>query len=122
MDGIIITKEIDKHMVLNTDFFSNYSLVAASTIPIILAVVQSLKMIGLQNKYAPLVSIFIGIVISMLLNNFVNNISSSILTGILLGLSSSGLYSGLKETQHAVIEAQKEKKVKARKENEHDEI
>jgi len=74
---------------------------AVAVVPIILALVQAIKMIGLPNKFAPLVSIAVGILIAFLFREATNDFSYIVFSGILYGLSASGLYSGVKTTAHA---------------------
>jgi hypothetical protein len=90
--------------MINNEIFQNFTLGAAATVPIIIAVVQAIKMSGfVKDKYAPFVSIIVGIIISILLvHDFMNDISGTVLTGILFGLSASGLYSGLSTTANAI--------------------
>jgi hypothetical protein len=68
---------------------------AAILIPVITGIVQALKMIGMQNKFAPLAAIGIGAGLAVLLRQDVQSFTNAIFTGIIFGLSSSGLYSGL---------------------------
>jgi hypothetical protein len=107
-------------MILDQDFYLNYSIVAASSIPIILAIVQAFKMAEwVKDKYAPFLSIGVGVGLSLLFNNTFADLGGSILTGIMLGLSASGLYSGLKTTQIAInaqrAKAEKKGEVKYKK-------
>jgi hypothetical protein len=94
------------------DFFSNYELVSAALVPIILAIVQAFKLTEwVKDKYVPLLSILVGIGVSFLVNDFLeNDLQNNILTGVMLGLSASGLYSTLKHTQYAIMEARRAKK------------
>jgi hypothetical protein len=87
----------------NTEFLTSISLGAAATVPIIVALVQVVKMTGwVQSKYAPFVSIAAGILISFLLAHETSDWSANILSGILFGLAASGLYSGVQTTAHAI--------------------
>jgi hypothetical protein len=95
--------------MFNTDFITQATLASAATVPIIVALCQVFKMTGwVKDKYAPFLSIILGIVIAFLLvnndgvagNDF--NIGNTVLTGILFGLSASGLYSGLRSTSDAI--------------------
>lgn len=100
--------------MFNTDMITNFSLASAATIPVIVAIVQALKLTQMrwtQDKYAPLLSIVVGICVSMMLvNDFRNNIGEIALSGILFGLSASGLYSGLRTTAKAIT-AQRNKEL-----------
>lgn len=102
--------------MLNNDIFQNFTLGAAATVPIIVAITQAFKF-WVNDKYAPFVSILVGIGVNMLLtHDFMNDLSGTILLGILFGLASSGLYSGLKTTTLAIKEKRAEE---ARKKNNH---
>lgn len=75
---------------------------AVAVVPIIVAIVQALKMTGkLPNKFAPLVSIAVGILVGFIFRHDTQNLSQTILAGVIYGLSASGLYSGIKTTAHA---------------------
>lgn len=92
--------------MFNTDIITNFSLGAAATVPIIVAIVQAFKMTGwIKDRYAPLLSIGIGVLVAWLLSNHtaVNyTFGGVVLTGILFGLSASGLYSGIQTTAQAI--------------------
>lgn len=94
--------------MFDSDFIHNITLSAAAIVPIIVAIVQALKMTNwVKEQYSPLLSVAVGIVVAFLLaHDFTADISGTIFTGILFGLSASGLYSGVKTTAHA-INAQK---------------
>lgn len=87
----------------NTELISSVTVGAAATVPIILALVQMIKMTGwLDAKYAPFVSIGFGILISFLLAHDSRDWSANILAGILFGLAASGLYSGIRSSAQAI--------------------
>lgn len=97
--------------MFDTDFLNQVTLSSAATVPIILALVQVIKMTGLvKDRFAPIASIVIGILIAFLLinNNGIAgddgfyNIGQKIFSGIMLGLSASGLYSGISTTSKAI--------------------
>ena len=95
----------------NTELISSITVGAAATVPIILALVQMVKLTGwVQDKYAPFLSIGFGILISFLLAHDTGDMSANILAGILFGLAASGLYSGLRASAHA-IKADKRKDI-----------
>lgn len=95
----------------NTELISSVTVGAAATVPIILALVQMVKMTGwLDAKYAPFVSIGFGILISFLLAHDSRDWSANILAGILFGLAASGLYSGIRSSAQA-IQAEKRKDI-----------
>ena len=96
---------------MNTEIFTQATLASAAVVPIIVALCQVFKMTGwIRDRYAPFLSILLGIGIAFLLvnndgiigNDGINNIGSTILTGILFGLSASGLYSGVRSTSEAI--------------------
>jgi hypothetical protein len=86
---------------MNIDFIEGALTSAVAIVPIIVALVQVAKMVGLPNKYAPLVSIGAGVLIGFLFGHEGNDMSQTILSGVIYGLSASGLYSGIKTTAHA---------------------
>ena len=63
-------------------------------VPITLGVTEVVKGIGLPSRYAPLVSLGVGIVLGVATTP--ENRLKGILTGMAVGLSASGLYSGTK--------------------------
>lgn len=82
--------------------FVNYDITGAvAVVPIILAIVQALKMVGLPNKYSPIASIGLGILVGFVFRHEAADLSQTILAGVTYGLSASGLYSGVKTTAHA---------------------
>jgi len=95
----------------NTELISSITLGAAATVPIILALVQMVKMTGwVAAKYAPFLSIGFGILISFLLAHETHDWSANVLAGILFGLAASGLYSGV-QASAAAIKAEKRKDI-----------
>lgn len=101
--------------MFDNNVLQSFAMGAAATVPIIVAVVQACKLTGwVKDKYAPFLSMFVGIgVTALLTHDFMNDMSNVILTGILFGLASSGLYSGIKTTANAIriqeAEAQQKK-------------
>lgn len=82
--------------------FVNYDITGAvAVVPIILAIIQALKMVGLPNKYAPIASIALGVIVGFIFRHETADLSQTILAGVTYGLSASGLYSGVKTTAHA---------------------
>lgn len=65
-----------------------------ATVPATLAMVNLIKSFGLASKFAPAVSILVGILFSILgsWSTGGTNISQVIITGIILGMSASGFY------------------------------
>lgn len=70
--------------------------VNATLVAVIIGLVSTAKMSGLPTKYAPLLSLLIGVVFAFIFP--LDNIGKTILLGIVQGLSASGLYSGAKAT------------------------
>lgn len=88
-------------MTIDLDIIRASSLVV---VPIIVALVQAIKMTGwVQDKYAPLVSIGIGILIGFFADHDTLDWSGMVLGGAIYGLMASGLYSGIKTTQYAIM-------------------
>lgn len=73
----------------------------AILIPVILGLVQVGKVSGLSVQWAPLASIFLGIVGAMALSSFTFS-GAVIIQGIIAGLSASGLWSGTTTTLASV--------------------
>jgi hypothetical protein len=89
--------------MFDTELIQSITIGAAATIPIVVAIVQVVKMTGwIQDKYAPFVAIGAGILISFLMAHDSNDMSANLLSGILFGLAASGLYSGIKTSAHAI--------------------
>lgn len=88
-------------MLLNQIFpalTENYVFSSAVIIPVITALVQAIKSVGLRDKWAPLVSIGLGALIAVVLRPDNEEIAHAVFTGIIYGLSASGLYSGIVHT------------------------
>jgi MFS family permease len=100
--------------MFDTDIIQGITIYSAALVPIILSAVQAFKLTGwVKDKYAPFLSIGVGIGICFLLaHDAFQNISSIILAGILFGLSASGLYSGLSTTAAAIREERFQKEQK----------
>lgn len=82
-------------------------------VPVIIAVVQAIKLTGwIQDHFSPLLAIGVGIIIAWLGNTHGPNLGSTILTGAVYGLMASGLYSGVRTTMMA---RSKQKEVEAKK-------
>ncbi len=86
---------------MNLDFFEGTLTSAVAIVPIIVALVQVGKMVGLPSRFAPLVAIGTGIFISFLFGHESGDMSQTILSGVVYGLSASGLYSGIRTTANA---------------------
>jgi hypothetical protein len=71
----------------------------AVAVAIIIGLVEVIKRMGLNSKYAPFVSVVLGVAFSFLFPQA--NIGLTIVFGIIVGLTSCGLYSGTKATVSA---------------------
>jgi hypothetical protein len=82
--------------VTSNDFLSSLT-GAVAVVPIIIALVQVIKMTmpKLDSRFAPILSIAMGILVAFLLKHDTQNLTNVILEGVLYGLSASGLYSGI---------------------------
>lgn len=68
-------------------------------VPIIVALTQVFKMIGLSKKYFPISNTVLGILVAYLfVPSGKEDIPLAVLIGIIIGLSASGLYSSGKST------------------------
>jgi L-lactate permease len=73
-----------------------------SAIPIILGLVKLARMIGLKEKYAPLLTVALGELASITYYFYSNQTwYEAVIVGLILGLSAIGLYSGTRETMEA---------------------
>jgi len=70
-------------------------------IPLITAVTELVKRMGLPEKFAAVFSAILGIIIGVI---YVapDNLQEGILVGLMMGLSASGLYSGVKNTAEGI--------------------
>jgi len=66
-------------------------------IPLIVGLVQVLKTTGLKRKFLPFAALIFGLA-GGIFYICPGDIKSGIIVGLMLGLSSSGLYSGTKNT------------------------
>jgi hypothetical protein len=83
---------------------------AAIAVPIVIAVVQAIKLTGwIEDHYAPLLAIGVGIVIGFFGNHENPDMTTTVLSGALYGLMSSGLYSGVKTTMLARMRMREKK-------------
>ena len=64
----------------------------AILVPIVVALVQLLKGIGLPVRFAPLASLVLGVLGTLVVGTF------DVLAGVVVGLSAAGLYSGARTT------------------------
>lgn len=79
-------------------------------VPIIIAVVQAIKLTGkIPDHFSPLLAILIGVLIGWISDHDTLDLSTTLLSGVVYGLMASGLYSGIQTTMRA-RQRQKEKK------------
>lgn len=104
--------------MFDSDFMQNIAFSSTAIIPIIVALIQMFKLTGwVQDKYAPFISVLVGIVLAFLMTETLTaDIGQTVFTGIIYGLSASGLYSGIKTSSDA-IKAQKIQKAQEEKKN-----
>ena len=74
-----------------TSFTEQFAII----IPVIIGLVHVAKKTGLSSRYAPLLSIILGVVAGYF---YVSPNTIGVLMGIVGGLSASGLWSGVKAT------------------------
>ena len=69
----------------------------AIIIPVIIAIIEILKGLGLPKKFAPLVSLVLGMLSGIFYLDH-PELKVRIFQGLIYGLSAAGLYSGAKNT------------------------
>jgi hypothetical protein len=80
-------------------------------VPIVIAIVQAIKLTGwIPDHFSPLLAIAIGVIIGFLGDHHNNDLSLTILSGAVYGLMASGLYSGVKVTMEAHQQMKEQKK------------
>lgn len=65
-------------------------------VPILIALIEVLKIAGLPSRYAPLFSLVLGVTGAAAVTMSVS--PTTIVSGLVVGLSASGLYAGTKAT------------------------
>ena len=65
-------------------------------VPVVLGVVQAVKMTGMDSRWSPLLSIGLGVLAAMFIIGPVDG--NMAIQGIVVGLASAGLWSGSKAT------------------------
>ena len=94
----------------------NFDLSVVSTnaiviVPIVIAIVQAVKMMPwVKDHYSPLISIAVGVLIGFLADHNMHDFSLTLLNGVVYGLVASGLYSGVKSTMVARIQMEEQRK------------
>ena len=74
----------------------NFTYKGIALIPVITLLVNIIKKAGIPNRFAPLISLMIGLVFGILFLSD-GDLKQGILMGIVMGMSASGLYSNGKE-------------------------
>lgn len=64
-------------------------------VPIVVGLVEAIKQLGLSHRFAPLLSVVLGIVGAMLIGTVDQ---ASVIQGVIAGLTASGLWSGVKKS------------------------
>lgn len=72
----------------------NIEIYDVALIPATMGLVEVAKSAGLPSKYAPIVSLCIGMALGI--GTSLDNIGKGVIVGVAIGLSASGLYSGTK--------------------------
>lgn len=80
---------------LSGDVLTTWTTQAVLIAPIIIGIVQALKVTKLPDRYAPIMSIAVGVMIAFMTGRG-DFWGDSALSGVIYGLSASGLYSGAK--------------------------
>lgn len=73
-----------------------FSPLAVAAVPIVLGLVQLIKITGLPTRFLPTVSVLVGIALVALIPEL--SWQTTIVQGIIAGLVASGLWSGSKAT------------------------
>ena len=79
----------------------DYDYKGIALIPIITILVDVIKKAGLPSKFAPLMSLILGVVFGLIFENS-GDVKIAIITGLIMGMSASGLYSGGKEASKGI--------------------
>lgn len=78
----------------------DFELIAGvSAIPVILGLIELVKLFNVDQKYCPIIAIVLGQVFGFALAYFGNTIQyQAAIQGLVVGLGAVGLYSGVKNT------------------------
>lgn len=90
---------------INMIYINNFMLDGLTSFGVLVAltsgVVQVVKKIGVENKWLPLIALFVGILLTFL-GGAVEITTLSVLTGIAVGLSAVGLFENLSKAKKVV--------------------
>lgn len=70
----------------------------SALVAIVVGLTEVAKKAGLSSRYAPILSIVIGLILSVIANTSVLTAQEVVMTGLVIGLTSSGFYSSVKKT------------------------
>lgn len=76
-------------------YITDYVTKSIVIVPIIVGLVQAIKMTAIPERYSPVISILVGVLIAFVTGQG-DPWGHSVLAGLIYGLSASGLYSGTK--------------------------
>ena len=83
-------------------------------VPIVIAIVQAIKLTGwIPDHFSPLLAIGVGVIIGFLGDHDNHDLTLTILSGAVYGLMASGLYSGVKTTMVAHQQMKEQRKQKS---------
>lgn len=68
----------------------------AILVPVVIGIIEVVKLAGLPSRFAPLLSLVLGVLGATYLVG--GDLAVTVLQGLIVGLSASGLYSGTKAT------------------------
>jgi len=75
----------------------DFQIYGLALVPLLIAVMAVLTMVGLPKRFVPVISVILGVVIGIIYLS-PGDIKQGVIIGIALGVSSVGLYSGAKNT------------------------
>jgi len=77
-----------------------YEIYGYALVPLVTALVEVFKKLGIPNRFAPLLSVTFGLIIAPLFN--LNDIKFGLVVGIVVGLASCGLYDGIQSAKKII--------------------
>lgn len=66
------------------------------------AIVEAMKIVGMQTKYAPIVAIALGVVLNLIFFSVGEELSGALFAGLVVGTMASGLYDNIKTANQAL--------------------
>jgi len=76
----------------------DYEIYGYALVPIVTALVEVFKKLGMPVKFAPLLALGIGLFAGIGFN--LNDIQFGVIIGVVVGLASCGLYDGIKSVKN----------------------